>query len=159
MAYVLVRIANDADWRAYHDIRRLVLWEERGLSGYDANRPEERLPDHHPLLLRFNAQACGTTRLDDLRDGTGIVRLVAISANLRRSGHGRVLDASVAAYAGKLGIHTLFVNSAANAIGFYAATGWERFEGYRPQALERTGECVPMRKTLLPDRKYRQPPG
>ena len=72
MAYVLVRTADDADWRAYHDIRRLVLWEERGLSGYDATRPEERLPDHHPLLLKFNAQACGTTRLDDLRDGTAL---------------------------------------------------------------------------------------
>jgi N-acetylglutamate synthase-like GNAT family acetyltransferase len=149
MAYVLVRIADEADWRAYHDIRRLVLWEERGLSSYDEARPEERLPDHHPLLLRFNARACGTTRLEDLRDGTSIVRLVAISAALRGQGHGRVLDARVADYAGKLGIRTLFVNAVADAVGFYAATGWARFKGYRPQALERADECVPMRKVIV----------
>ncbi|MBB2965067.1 hypothetical protein FHU13_005662, partial [Methylobacterium sp. R2-1] len=27
--------------------------------------------------------------------------------------------------------------------------GWERFEGYRPQAAERADECVPMRKVIV----------
>ena len=76
MTDALIRVAHEADWRSYHAIRRVALWEERGLAGYDENRAEERLPNHHPLLLMFNGQGIGTTRLDDLRDGTGIVRLV-----------------------------------------------------------------------------------
>jgi hypothetical protein len=49
MAHTLVRVADVADWQDYHDIRRSVLWQERGLDGYDEARPEERLLHHHPL--------------------------------------------------------------------------------------------------------------
>lgn len=80
MTYAPIRIVTDADWQVYHAIRRSSLWEERGLAGYDNARPQERLPNHHALLLKLDAEGIGTTRLDDLRDGTGIVRLVAIAA-------------------------------------------------------------------------------
>ena len=145
----LIRVASDADWRVYHAIRGAVLWEERGLSGYDDARPEERLPHHHPLLLKFKGQGAGTTRLDDLRDGTGIVRLVAITAAIRGQGHGRILNAMVEGYAHRLGISILFVNAASDAEGFYPATGWKRFEGHPPRLLEHANNCVPMQKTII----------
>jgi N-acetylglutamate synthase-like GNAT family acetyltransferase len=147
MGHALIRAASEADWQIYHAIRRSVLWEERGRGGYDEARPEERLHHHHPLLLTFNGQGCGTTRLDDLRDGTGIVRGVAISAILRGQGHGRILNAMVEEYARKLGIGTLFVNAAADAEGFYAATGWDRVESH--PLLEHADNCVPMRKAIV----------
>jgi hypothetical protein len=52
-------------------------------------------------------------------------------------------------YAGKLGVHTLFVNAAADAVGFYTATGWNRLVGDRPRLLEHADECVPMRTTAV----------
>lgn len=148
MAHALIRVAKEADWRTYHAIRRTVLWKERGLTGYDETRAEERLPDHHPLLLMFNRQGIGTTRLDDLRDSTGIIRLVAISAAVRGQGHGRILNARVEEHARGLGISILFVNAAAEAEGFYTATGWCRFDGDLPELLGRADNCVPMRKEI-----------
>ncbi|QRE76552.1 GNAT family N-acetyltransferase [Methylobacterium aquaticum] len=149
MAHTLLRVSSVADWQSYHDIRRSVLWQERGLHGYDESRPEERLLHHHPLLLRFNGRGAGTTRLDNLRDGTGIARLVAVCAALRGQGHGRILDTMVKEYANKLGLHTLFVNAAADALGFYTSTGWGRLVHNRPQLLEQADECVPMQITIV----------
>jgi GNAT superfamily N-acetyltransferase len=149
MAHILVRVTDAADWQDYHHIRLSVLWQERGLDGYDEARPEERLPYHHPLLLKYEGRVVGTTRLDDLRDGTGIVRLVAVRAAIRGQGHGRILDTMVKGYASKLGVHTLFVNAAADAVGFYTATGWDRLVGDRPRMLEHTDKCVPMRTTIV----------
>ncbi|MEH3146102.1 MAG: GNAT family N-acetyltransferase [Methylobacterium frigidaeris] len=149
MGHALIRVASKAEWRMYHAIRRAVLWEERGRHGYDETRPEERLPHHHPLLLTFHGQGIGTTRLDHLRDGTGIVRLVAITAAVRRHGHGRVLGAMVEDYARGLGIGTLFVIAADDAEGFYLATGWHRFETMPPRLRERAESCVPMRKAIV----------
>lgn len=149
MAHELIRVANEADWQSYHAIRRTALWEERGLSGYDETRAEERLPNHHPLLLMFNGRGIGTTRLDELRDDTGIVRLVAIVASARGHGHGRVLNAKVEEFARQLGIRVLLVNAAADAEGFYTAMGWRRLEGHPPLTLGRAANCVPMRKAIL----------
>lgn len=149
MAHIFVRVTDAADWQDYHDIRRSVLWQERGLDGYDEARPEEGLPHHHPLLLKFEGRGAGTTKLDDVLDGSGIVRLVAVRAALRGRGHGRILDTMVKGYTSKLGVHTLFVNAAANAVRFYTATGWERLAGDRPRILEHADQCVPMRTTIV----------
>ncbi|MCJ2115713.1 GNAT family N-acetyltransferase [Methylobacterium sp. J-001] len=148
MAPTLIRVVNKADWRTYHAIRRTLLWEERGLSGYDEARAEERLLNHHPLLLMFNGEGVGTTRLDDLRDGTGIVRLVAIAAVVRGQGHGRILNAKAEEHARRLGVRVLLVNAAAEAVGFYAATWWHRLEGHPPSTLGRADNCVPMQKAI-----------
>jgi hypothetical protein len=49
-------------------------------------------------------------------------------------------------YARQLGIGVLLVNAASEAEGFYAATGWRRFEGAPPAALGAEAGCVRMRK-------------
>lgn len=149
MKYTLIRIADAADWQVYHAIRRSSLWEENGLDGYDDARPQERFAHHHALLLKLDEQGIGTTRLDDLRDGTGIVRLVAITASLRRQGHGRVLDTMVEGYARKIGLSGLFVSAALDAEGFYTATGWTRVTTQAPELLGDAEDCVRMRKSIL----------
>lgn len=149
MRHALLPVTEEADWQIYHAIRRSALWEERGLSGYDDERPEERWVDNHPLLLTLDGQGCGTTRLDDLRNGIGIVRLVAISAPLRGLGYGRLLDAMVEQYARDLGIDVLFVSAAANAEGFYTATGWARCVADVPEQLGKADHCVRMTKRIV----------
>src|SRR5215470_11135193 len=117
MHYELIKVTTENDWRAYHALRRRVLWEARGRSDYDENDADEYLACSHPLLLKFDERPIGTTRIDNCGDGTGVVRLVAIAIDMQRQGHGRVLSASVEAYARCLSIHTLFVNAAADAVG------------------------------------------
>src|SRR5436190_8069932 len=92
MAYALAKVATESDWRDYHAIRRSVLWEARGLGGYDEHHGDEYIPANHPLLLKLDGGSIGTVRVDDFGNGTGAVRLVAIVTNLQRQGHGRVLS-------------------------------------------------------------------
>ncbi len=95
MTYVLVRVTTESDWEDYHSFRRSILWEARGRSGYDENHPDEFVPTNHPPLLKFNGRAIGTTRLDDFRNNTAAIRLVAIAGDVQRQGHGRVLSTMV----------------------------------------------------------------
>jgi len=106
----LKRVESDGDWAAYHSIRKRILWEDRGLGGYDERHPDDRLADNHPLLLMHDGAPVGTARLDVVDQRLGIVRLVAIEAGLQRRG---------------LGLVWLEVNAARNAEGFYQRLGWE----------------------------------
>jgi N-acetylglutamate synthase-like GNAT family acetyltransferase len=125
MAYELVKVASESDWRCYHSLRREVLWEARGRSNYDDRHGDEYLPTHHPLLLKLDGRPTGTTRLEDFGNGRGAVRLVAIAIDAQRQGHGRALLVLVEDYARRLGINTLFVNAATEAVGYYQKMGWE----------------------------------
>jgi N-acetylglutamate synthase-like GNAT family acetyltransferase len=151
MGHELVEVTSGSDWGDYHLLRRQVLWEARGKSGYDENHVDDRMPTNHPLLLKFDGRSIGTTRLDNLGNGKGAVRLVTVAADVQRQGHGRVLSALVETYARRLGIKYLFVNAAPEAIGYYEKMGWEY---YSWDVEERTGiasDCMQMRKTLSHD--------
>ena len=151
MRYELIEVKSDADWLSYHAIRRDVLWEARGIAGYDDKRPEERLPNRYPLLLKLDSCAVGTARLDDRRDGTGIVRLVAIRRDVHRQGHGTKLAAMVDEFAAKLGLHTLFVNAHGDALGYYRKLGWEFFDWDVSELALIVGGGRQMRKSLISD--------
>jgi N-acetylglutamate synthase-like GNAT family acetyltransferase len=124
MAYELVKVATESDWRDYHSLRRQVLWEARGRNNYNEGHPDEYRPAHHALLLKLDGRSIGTTRLDDLGNGRGAVRLVAIAIGAQRQEHGRALSILVEDYAPRLGINTLFVNAAPEAVGYYEKIGW-----------------------------------
>jgi GNAT superfamily N-acetyltransferase len=49
---------------------------------------------------------------------------VAIDAELQGQGHGRALSDLVENYARRLGIRTLYVNAAPEAVGYYEKLGW-----------------------------------
>lgn len=95
----------------------------------------------------FNGRGIGT-RLDDLREDTGIVRLVAIAASVRGQGHGRILNAKVEEFARQLGNRVLLVSAAADAEGFYTAMGSRLLEGHLPPTLGRAANRVPMQKAI-----------
>jgi N-acetylglutamate synthase-like GNAT family acetyltransferase len=119
MSYELANVTTESDWREYHSLRRKILWEGRGRSDYDDRNEDEYLLSNHPLLLRLDGRSIGTTRLDDFGNGSGAVRLVAISSDVQGKGHGRALSALVEDYARHLGLTLLFVNAVPEAIGYY----------------------------------------
>ncbi len=149
MGYQLIKVTTESDWLDYHSLRREVLWEARGLSGYDERHGDEYLPANHPLLLKLDGRSIGTTRLDDFQNGTGAVRLVAIAVDLQRCGHGRALSALVENYARRLGLRTLFVNAVPDATGYYEKMGWEFYTWDQSELIGIASDCKQMRKVLL----------
>lgn len=148
MGYVLDKVTTESDWRDYHALRRSILWDARGLSGYDEHHSDEYLPANHPLLLKLDGRPIGTTRLDDFRNGKGAVRLVTIAADVQRQGHGRVLSELVEAFARGLGIKTMFVNAAVEAVGFYEKMGWQHYVWEPAELSGIASNCKQMRKVL-----------
>jgi GNAT superfamily N-acetyltransferase len=125
MGYELVTVTRPDEWEAYHAIRRVELFEARGRIGvYDADHPDDRAPDHFPLLLKWNGRPIATTRLDVRKSGFAMVRLVAVVKAEQRRGHGRALAARTEAFARARGVTRLLVNAAADAVGFYERIGF-----------------------------------
>lgn len=149
VGYELVRVTSESDWRAYHALRSDVLWKARGQDGYDEQHSDEFLAANHPLLLKFNGRPIGTTRLDDLGNGRGAVRLVAIAADVQRRGHGRVLSALVEDYARAMGLTTLFVNAVPEAVGYYEKMGWVAYLWDEAELTGIAENCKQMSKPLL----------
>ncbi len=149
MAYELAPPATPDEWQAFHDIRRTELFERKGRHGvYDPNHPHDRDPRNEPLLLRLGGRPVGTVRLDNFGDGTGCVRMVAVIEVEQGRGHGRELSRLVDELARSLGIHTLYVNAAPEAVGFYEKGGWVRHV-WDPVELAGIAEaCVQMRKPV-----------
>lgn len=149
MGYRLIKVTDKQDWLLYHEIRRTILFEDRGRIGiYNENHPDEFDPNNHPLLLKFNDYAYGTTRLDDRKDGAGIVRQVAIIESEQGKGHGRVLSQLVDEYARSLNMAVLFVNAAPEAVGYYECTGWISFLWDKSELADISVGCVQMKKHL-----------
>jgi len=148
MSYELVDVTSEGDWRAYHTLRREVLREARGRYNYDDKHADEYLAANHPLLLKLNGRPIGTVRLDDLNNGAGAVRLVAIAGDVQRQGHGRMLTVMVESCARGLGLKTLFVNAAPEAVGSYERLQWEYFIWDETEFVGIAADCKQMRKEL-----------
>jgi N-acetylglutamate synthase-like GNAT family acetyltransferase len=149
MGYELVKVTTEGDWREYHSLRRDVLWDARGRTGYDEKHPDEYLPANYPLLLKLDGRPIGTTRLDDLGDRRGVVRLVTIAADVQRRGHGRILSALVEDYACRLGLKTLLVNAAPDAVGYYKKMGWHACVWDEAELTGIASDCEQMTKSLV----------
>lgn len=150
MTTTLIRITDkNGEWRDYHAIRRSVLWEARGDFSYNDHHPDDTNAANHALLLIRNGRAAGTTRLDDFGDGSGAVRLVAIATDLQKRGLGRELAGHTDDYARELGLHTLYVNAAPEAVGYYEKMGWSFFTWDASELTGIAADCMQMRKPLV----------
>jgi GNAT superfamily N-acetyltransferase len=119
----------EEDWRAYHSIRRKVLFENRGQFGvYDENHPDEHSDGNHPLLLIHNGEPIGVIRVD-ISGTLAIFRRVAIREDLQRSGHGRVLLALAESFAQSSGCNQISSEVASDAVGFYQRCGYGLVQG------------------------------
>jgi GNAT superfamily N-acetyltransferase len=142
--HVLRAPRNGDEWRAYHAIRRQVLFENRGEVGvYIENHPDEFAPGHHPLVLIYSGAPIGVIRVD-VSGRVAWFRRVAVCETLQRCGHGRTLLRLAEALARREGCQEVRSNVAADAVGFYERCGYSR-DLSTPAAIG----SVPMLKTLL----------
>ena len=88
--YVLREAVSGPDQQAYHSIRRSVLFDARGRTGYDENYPEETKPNNLRLLLLCDDQPVCAFRLDRAANNVGIIRLMAVTKEEQRKGERRV---------------------------------------------------------------------
>jgi GNAT superfamily N-acetyltransferase len=124
MGYELVSPADSDTWQAYHDIRRVVLFEARGRVGvYDEHHPDDSTPGHYPKLLLHDQKPVGVIRIDIHRH-TAILRRVAIRAEAQRKGHGRVMLSLAQDFAANRGCRRLTSSVAPDAVGFYEKCGF-----------------------------------
>ncbi len=142
MMYDFVRPSSDEEWQAYHDIRRTVLFENRGRVGvYDPHHPDEFMPNHHPRLFLIDRQPIGVVRIDMV--GTvAWLRRVAIAQGFQRSGHGRLLLKLSEQFARTRSATRVESSVAADAVGFY------RRCGYMVRSLSKDAPSVLMVKEL-----------
>jgi len=122
--YELVTPASPAEWSAYHEIRRRVLFEGRGQFGvYDENHPDEKALNKYPKLLLHQGEPVGVVRID-IENGEAILRRVAVRTDVQRRGHGQVLLQLAQRFAEDAGCGTLVSFVAPSAIGFYQGFGF-----------------------------------
>jgi GNAT superfamily N-acetyltransferase len=116
--------ANDEEWRAFHEIRRKVLFENRGkVETYIENHPDDSKPGNHPLVLLYQGHVIGVIRIDT--SGTQAwFRRVAIREDLQRLGHGRVLLRLAEAFSRTQGCNQARCNAAVEAVAFYERCGY-----------------------------------
>jgi len=120
------RPANNDEWRAFHDIRRKVLFENRGkIDAYIENHPDDSKAGNHPLVLINKGDVIGVIRID-ISANVAWLRRVAIREALQRLGHGRVLLRLAEAFVKAEGCTEVRSNAAVEAVGFYERCGYER---------------------------------
>lgn len=143
--YELKTPSSTAKWEAYHNIRRKVLFENRGRFGvYDENHPDDNHPSNYPLILCHNGEAIGVIRID-ISDRQAIFRQVAIREDQQRLGHGRMLLLLAEAFAERQGRTHIAINVALDAVGFYQRCGYTIV----PSA-PKSSKSIVMQKQLAP---------
>ena len=117
---------DDEEWRAFHAIRRKVLFENRGKTeAYIENHPDDSKPGNYPLILLYGDDVIGVLRLD-VAAPVAWLRRVAIRDDLQRLGHGRVLLRLAEAFAVEKGCNEIRSNAAVEAVEFYERCGYAR---------------------------------
>jgi len=125
MAYELKPPSTADEWSAYHQIRGVVLWEERGIFGeYDEHHPDEYKPNHFPQLLLLDGKPIGVIRID-LIEGVAWFRRVAITAKQQRWGRGRELLRRSESFARDRGALRVESSVDGDAIFFYRKMDYE----------------------------------
>ena len=126
MSYELARPATAAEWTAYHDIRRIAIFE-RYFPGqtYDPEDADEFNELNFPHLLCRDEDAIGTLRIDFLGDARAAFRLIAIRPDRQREGHGTVLLQLAEQRAVRFGCREIVLNAIKPALGFYRNHGYE----------------------------------
>lgn len=135
MTSELVRVAHEDHWQAYHHIRRHVLYELRGLDGYNDKHPDEHRREHIPFLFLQGGNPVGTVRFDLESDGQAVVRLVAILPARQRQGLGRAMMAALENVAVEKGVRRLKVHAAPDAVPFYEKLGWTMIDATADHSL------------------------
>ena len=136
----LVTPATPEAWAAYHDIRRKVLFVNRG-SIYNPDHPDECSAQNFPKVLVHGGKYIGVVRIDFI-DGIAYLRRVAIAETHQRKGFGRVLIGLAEAFCRDRGTRRVESAVASDAVTFYEKCG------YRPLG-PLSGSSVQMYRDLV----------
>lgn len=133
----LLKVRDDESWKAYHSIRRRVLYELRGRYDYDDTHPDEFREGHFPLLFNIGGKPVGTARLDVVNEDPAVatVRLVAVLPQYQRQGIGRAMMNELERFAATKGTRQLNVHAAHDAVTFYQKLGWQLIDATRQSPL------------------------
>lgn len=96
-------------------------------AAYDANRPDERRPGNHPMLLWDAETPVGVIRID-VAGAVATFRRVAIRDDLQRRGYGRRLLDAAERFAKDQGCTRVEASVDSDAITFYERCGYRRTE-------------------------------
>jgi len=125
MKPVLRTPENPREWQAYHDIRRHVLFELRGLGAtYDPKHPDEYRSGHFPLVLWTGDDAVAVVRVDVVNE-VAIFRRVAVRPDFQRRGLGRQLLQQAEQFAQHQGCTRIESHVDPDAVVFYERCGFE----------------------------------
>ena len=140
--YELRAPETDEEWRAFHDIRRKVLFENRDKNDYIEDHPDDNKTGNYPLVLLFQGEIIGVVRID-VCESEAWLRRVAIREDLQRQGLGRVLLRLAENFALKKNCTGVRTNAAVESVGFH-----ERFGYVRDAASPSPPNSVAMTKSL-----------
>ena len=124
--YSLVPVVSPEHWTAYHDLRRQVLFEDRGrFSKYDSSHPDDRKPGNHPVILTCDAAPVAAMRIDIVATASfAIMRTLGVTTKHQRRGYGRIMLSLAEEYALQNGSTATVVFAAPAAVGFYTKCGY-----------------------------------
>jgi GNAT superfamily N-acetyltransferase len=133
--YVLRSPHSDADWHAYHAIRRDSIFATyRPEQIYDPHHPDETKSSSLPHVLAFDDEIVGTVRIDLLDDARVAFRLIAIRKDVQGRGHGRMLLQLAEAFVRQKGRRVVALNSTIPALCFYLANGYSEGEWHNVES-------------------------
>ena len=144
--------ATNEEWRALHDIRRKVLFENRGKFDYIENHPDDFKGGHHPLIVVYRGVVIGVIRIE-ISEAVAWFRRVAIREDVQRLGHGRILLRLAEAFAKAEGCTEVRSNAAVEAVGFYEGCGYVR-DLSAPAPLHSVPVWKSLRVSLLQSTDY-----
>ncbi|WP_436101406.1 GNAT family N-acetyltransferase [Pararhizobium sp. LjRoot238] len=126
MNLTLVSPLTDAAWKAYHDVRRSVLFEARHDGGsYDEDHPDERAENNYPkLLIHPELGAVGVVRID-IRNRVAFIRRAAVAQAQQRSGYGLQMMKLAEDFCRHRSVATLSAAVAPDAVEFYRRCGFK----------------------------------
>ena len=144
--YLLRQPTDDAEWAAYHRIRRTALFERYHPEVvYDPNHPDERKPGNHPLVLIKEGRVIGTIRIDDFDAERAAFRIVAIDPAHQGRGHGTALLRLAEDFARGVGRRKAVLHGNPPNVAFYLR------KGYREAAWDDDvplGDAIDLAKAL-----------
>jgi predicted acetyltransferase/GNAT superfamily N-acetyltransferase len=123
--YELVRPHGEAQWAAYHDLRRTEIFARYHPNKiYDPEDADEREELNLPHLLLRRSEPVGTVRIDCLDRERAAFRLITIRSALQRQGLGGILLRIAEERAALFGFREVSLNAAMPALGFYQKHGY-----------------------------------
>jgi GNAT superfamily N-acetyltransferase len=138
----LVDPMTEAEWSAYHDIRRRVLFEDRGRFGiYEESHPDEYATGNHPKIAKIGGRAIGVIRIDIAADAAHF-RRVAIDKPYQRKGYGTQMLLLAEKFVSDNGLGLINSSVDRAAVPFYEKCG------YVVSKCDEELSSVPMHKTL-----------